>query len=335
MTWDGSALIELFRQHLAVERRASPHTLRAYLGDLEAFLRFVAASRRGAEAGLADVRVVDLDVIACRGWIASLHGRNEGATLARKLSVLRTFFRTLVRRRIIAQSPAATLRGPKRAQRLPKFLGKDEAQTLLDGEAEEPASPARAACDQALLEILYGAGLRISEACNLDVDDLVFEHEALVLNVRQGKGRKDRRVPVGKLAAEALRAYLPHRAVFLASGTPGEGAAHALFLSVRGKRLDPREARRRLHRRELTVGVKAVSPHALRHSFATHLLGEGADLRSIQELLGHASLRTTQRYAQVDIDHLMNVYDKAHPRAVLAAAKNSAAAPGKPDRKRT
>lgn len=329
--------MDLFRQHLAVERRASPHTLRGYLGDLEAFLTFVATSRHGVDGSLADVRLSDLDVIACRGWIASLHGSNEGTTLARKLSVLRTFFRTLVRRRIIAASPAAGLRGPKRAQRLPKFLGKDEAQALLDDHTadEHVASPARAACDQALFEILYGAGLRISEACNLDVDDLVFEHDALLLNVRQGKGRKDRRVPVGKPAAQAVRTYLPHRAVFLAAGaTAGEVASYALFLSARGKRLDPREARRRLHRREITAGVKPVSPHALRHSFATHLLGEGADLRSIQELLGHASLRTTQRYAQVDIDHLMNVYDKAHPRAVLKTAKRSPVAAAKPDRKR-
>lgn len=330
MSLDGAALIDLFRQHLAVERRASPHTLRAYLGDLEAFFTYVAQTRRGTEATSADVRVADLDVIACRGWLASLHGRNEGTSLARKLSVLRTFFRTLVRRRVIAESPASALRGPKRGQRLPKFLGKDEAQALLDKKASTQApSAARAACDQALFEVLYGAGLRISEACNLDVDDLVFEHDALLLNVRQGKGRKDRRVPVGRLAAEAVRAYLPHRATFLAAGAPFEVSSHALFLSVRGKRLDPREARRRLLRREIETGVKAVSPHALRHSFATHLLGEGADLRSIQELLGHASLRTTQRYAQVDIDHLMNVYDKAHPRALMSTT----ARPTKPEPK--
>lgn len=318
----GLELLELFRQHLAVERRASAHTLRAYLGDLEDFLLHAARARGGAEAGLEDISLRELDAVACRAWLASLHGRNQGSSMARKLSVLRTFFRTLLRRRLIDASPVAAVRGPKRAQRLPKFLGKDEASQLLDvTEPNDGASPAREACNQALLELLYGAGLRVSEACNLEIDDLVFEADALMLNVRQGKGKKDRRVPVGRLAAAAVRAYLPHRAALLAAGQPGQVSERALLLSARGKRLDPREARRRLQQREIVAGVKATSPHALRHSFATHLLGEGADLRSIQELLGHASLRTTQRYAQVDIDHLMSVYDKAHPRAMLSRPK--------------
>ncbi len=321
MILNGPALLDVFRQHLAVERRASPHTLRAYLADLEAFFVFVARTRRQeGEPDLQTLVLADLDLLACRSWLASLHGNNEGVSIARKLSVLRTFFRVLVRRRLVASSPVAALRGPKRAQRLPKFLGKDEAQQLLDSSPEQSApSPARLACDQALFEVLYGAGLRISEACNLDLGDMVPEAEGLMLNVRQGKGRKDRRVPVGRLAAVALQAYLPQRAQFLAKAKPGTAAISAVFLSEHGKRLDPREARRRLHSRQLTLGSKQVSPHALRHSFATHLLGEGADLRSIQELLGHASLRTTQRYAQVDIDHLMSVYDKAHPRATASA----------------
>lgn len=327
MVWDGNALLDLFRQHLAAEKRASAHTLRAYLADLESWLLYVAHTRRGPDATVASVTLADLDVMVCRGWLASLHGHNGSATIARKLAVMRSFFRLLVRRRLVQSSPVSTLRGPKRGHKLPTFLDKDEATQLLDGTLPEPESPATAARDQALFEVLYGAGLRISEACNLDLGDLVREGDGLVLNVRAGKGRKDRRVPVGQSAGTALDVYIGQRAHLLA---PAKGVTldlAALFLSARGKRLDPRVARRCLARREQLTGVKAVSPHALRHSFATHLLGEGADLRSIQELLGHASLRTTQRYAQVDIDHLMAVYDKAHPRA--GASSTTGAKPSK------
>lgn len=315
MAWDGNSLLDLFRQHLAAEKRASPHTLRAYLADLETWFLYVAKTRKGESAGLGDVTLPDLDVMICRGWLASLHGHNSGATIARKLAVMRSFFRLLVRRRLIASSPVGTLRGPKRGHKLPTFLDKDEATQLLDGGVPETDSPAAAARDQALFEVLYGAGLRISEACNLDLGDLIRDGEGLVLNVRSGKGRKDRRVPIGQAASTALDAYIRQRSGLLAQAKGLSADVAALFISARGKRLDPRVARRCLARREVLTGVKAVSPHALRHSFATHLLGEGADLRSIQELLGHASLRTTQRYAQVDIDHLMAVYDKAHPRS--------------------
>jgi integrase/recombinase XerC len=313
--WNGNALLDVFRQHLAAEKRASAHTLRAYLRDLESWLLYVAQTRGGQGAALGDVMLSDLDVMACRGWLASLHGQNSGATIARKLAVIRSFFRLLVRRRLVSSSPVSTLRGPRRGHKLPTFLDKDEATQLLDGTLPEPESPAAAARDQALFEVLYGAGLRISEACNLDLGDLVPQGDGLVLNVRSGKGRKDRRVPVGQPAVAALDVYLGQRALLLAQAKGPPLDLAALFLSARGKRLDPRVARRCLARREQLTGVKAVSPHALRHTFATHLLGEGADLRSIQELLGHASLRTTQRYAQVDIDHLMAVYDKAHPRS--------------------
>ena len=161
--------------------------------------------------------------------------------------------------------------------------------------------------------MIYGAGLRVSEACNLDVGDVEGDGSGAIVRVRQGKGRKDRIVPIGSKAQQATEAYLGRRADRLA-GTPAADR-HALFLSARGRRLGPRAVRRLLARRELASGTPRVSPHALRHSFATHLLGEGADLRAIQEMLGHASLRTTQRYAHVDIDHLMAVYDKSHPRA--------------------
>jgi len=312
--------IATFRDHLRSEKRASEHTLRAYLHDVEELAGF-ARNLLGRDPALGD-----LDVIMCRSYLASLHGRNDAVTIGRKLSSLRAFFRLLVRRRLVASSPVAALRAPKRTKRLPAFLGKDDVGRLLDGLARtdseaagkssrEDAAAARAR-DEALFEIIYGAGLRVSEACNLDVDDIEAAGPRGDVKVRQGKGRKDRIVPLGRKAIGAVTSYVPHRGVLLAKATPAQGGAGAaLFLTNRGRRLDPRSVRRLLRARELATGVRLVSPHALRHSFATHLLGEGADLRSIQEMLGHASLQTTQRYAHVNIDHLMSVYDKAHPRS--------------------
>jgi integrase/recombinase XerC len=311
-------LVALYRQHLESERRASPHTVRAYMRDLEELLAHAAAQRPGPDQDGArpPLLLEDLDTQLCRSYLASLHGRNDPVTMARKLSSLRTFFRLFVRRRVLAANPLAALRPPKRGRRLPAFLGKEETAQLLD--ARVPGNPVEEARDQALFEILYGGGLRISEACNLDVGDVMADGPGARVLVRQGKGRKDRVVPLGAKAWTALQRYLPLRAALLGPASVG----HAIFLSRRGRRLDPRQARRQLARRELATGTRPVSPHALRHSFATHLLGEGADLRSIQEMLGHASLRTTQRYAQVDVDHLMSVYDKAHPRATLGTAAN-------------
>jgi integrase/recombinase XerC len=322
-----AGLRALFRQHLTSERRASAHTVRAYLADLDELLAFACQERPGRPSRPADrLDAADLDAATCRGYLASLFGRNEGISIARKQSSLRTFFRLLVRRRLLAANPLAGLRAPKRAQHLPAFLGKEEADRLLD--APTPAAgprgdPAVEARDQALLEVLYGSGLRISEALNLDLGDILREGNGALVSVRQGKGRKDRLVPIGRPALAAVDRYLPLRARLLAAAPTGRAAIEALFLGSRGQRLDPRQARRQLTRRVVGNGVRRISPHALRHSFATHLLGEGADLRSIQEMLGHASLRTTQRYAQVDVDHLMAVYDKAHPRATLASASRS------------
>ncbi len=304
-------LVELFHQHLAAEKRVSPNTLKAYLSDLAELF----AHARGARGREGPLQAAELTTVVCRSYLASLHGRNDPASVGRKLSSMKTFFRLLVRRKLIASSPVAGLRGPKRPKRLPAFLGKEEAGRLLDTPTVQ--SPAEAARDQALFEVLYGAGLRISEACHLDLDDVVPDGGGARITVRQGKGRKDRIVPLGATGWQSIRDYLPHRAALLAGHRGLSPDVQALFLSRRGRRMGDREARRKLDRRELGAGVRRVSPHGLRHSFATHLLGEGADLRSIQELLGHASLRTTQRYAQVDIDHLMNVYDRAHPRATM------------------
>jgi integrase/recombinase XerC len=311
-------LLELFRQHLESEKRASPNTVRAYLADLEELMAHVRARCGDGPRGAA-LGVKDLDTLACRSFLASLHGKNDPASVGRKLSSLKSFFRLLVRRKLIAGSPLGALRGPKRAHHLPAFLGKEEASRLLDGQPETAHSAFETARDQALFEVLYGSGLRISEACHLDMGDVVADGDGARITVREGKGGKDRIVPAGGKAWQALADYLPLRASLIALMVVQNKPCHAqaLFLSRRGLRMGDREARRKLDRRELENDVKRVSPHALRHSFATHLLGEGADLRSIQEMLGHASLRTTQRYAQVDIEHLMRVYDKAHPRATL------------------
>ncbi len=301
-----------FRQYLTAEKRASEHTVRAYLHDLGEF-RAHAEGTLGRAPGLDE-----LDVILCRSYLASLHGKNDAVTIGRKLSSLRAFFRLAVRRRLCKSSPVAALRAPKRAKRLPSFLGKEDVGRLLDGGArgDDAGDDACArALEHALFEVIYGGGLRVSEACNLDVGDVEIDDAGAgaIVRVRQGKGRKDRIVPLGSKARAAYDAYLVRRVNRLAQAPATDG--QALFLSARGRRLGPRAVRRLLARRELASGTPRVSPHALRHSFATHLLGEGADLRAIQEMLGHASLRTTQRYAHVDIDHLMAVYDKSHPRA--------------------
>jgi integrase/recombinase XerC len=320
-------LAQLFRQHLVTEKRGSPNTVRAYLRDLHELLVHARGLRRQGEG---PVTIAELDVGVCRSYLASLHGRNDPATVGRKLSSLRTFFRLLVRRRLATGSPVAALRGPKRAQRLPAFLAKDDAARLLTSTTgdrpslREPAAALRAAeqaRDQALFEILYGAGLRISEACNLDLGDVTSDGAGALVNVRQGKGRKDRIVPLGGKGRTALAGYLPLRSALMTYRPRPPATPQALFVTRGGRRLGPRQARRLLDRREVATGVRRVSPHALRHSFATHLLGEGADLRAIQEMLGHASLRTTQRYAQVDIDHLMAVYDRAHPRALAKGSR--------------
>jgi len=289
--------LALFEQHLAGERRLSRHTVRAYLADLHALAAF-ARARLGGDAPLA---LGDLTTVMCRSYLASLHRSHSASSVGRKLASLRTFFRFVVRRRLAAASPVSSISAPKQPRRLPGFLGKDAVGRLLDG---DPASGPTGARDQAILELAYSSGLRVSELCGLDRGDLGAD----TVTVRQGKGQKSRIVPLGGKARAALDRHL---------ATPASAGAdpEAVFLGVRGRRIDPREVRRLLGRREARLGVAPVSPHALRHSFATHLLGEGADLRSIQEMLGHSSLRTTQRYAHVDVDHLMAVYDRAHPRA--------------------
>jgi integrase/recombinase XerC len=287
------AAVGSFLEYQAVERGASPHTLRCYTADLTEFSRFLAASSiAGWEA--ADTRVV-------RAYLAWLHKRKLAkATIARKLAAVRSCFRFLGRRGAMEANPARQVRGPRLGRRLPSFLPVDETAVLLYPEAEPSVAGAR---DRALLELLYASGLRVAEGCGLDVDDLDEGRRTVRV---LGKGGKERVVPVGESALEALAAYLALRG----------RRRGPLFLNPRGGRLTTRSALRIVRARARRAGiVQRVTPHTLRHSFATHMLGAGADLRLIQELLGHSRLSTTQRYTHVSPEHLMRVYDAAHPRA--------------------
>jgi integrase/recombinase XerC len=282
-----------FLRHLSVERNASVHTLRSYRSDLTDFERFL--TRRGIR-GLAAA-----DSRAVRAWLADLHARGlDPASIGRKLAALRSCGRFLVRRGVIERNHAREVRGPRQPRKLLSALPIDEATQLVDGRAVGGASRPR---DVAILELLYASGLRVSELSGLDVDAL--DQPARAVRVL-GKGRKERIVPYGEPAARALEAWLAVR-----GGLPGP-----LFTNPRGRRLTVRSIYTVVRRSARAAGIaRPVSPHTLRHTFATHLLDGGADLRMIQELLGHSRLSTTQRYTHVAADQLMKVYDRAHPRA--------------------
>jgi integrase/recombinase XerC len=282
-----------FLEYQGVERGASPHTLRSYAADLSEFARFLAEEKiPGWEA--ADTRAV-------RAFAARLHHRRLAkATIARKLAAVRSCFRFLARRGALAANPARQVRGPRLGRRLPSFLPVDETAALLGGAPEPSLAGSR---DRALLELLYASGLRVAEGCGLDLDDLDEARRTVRV---LGKGDRERVVPVGETALEALAAYLERRG----------RRRGPLFLNARGGRLTTRSAHRIVRARARQAGIgQRVTPHTLRHSFATHMLGAGADLRLIQELLGHRRLSTTQRYTHVSPEHLMRVYDAAHPRA--------------------
>jgi integrase/recombinase XerC len=312
--------LDSFRDYLAVERACSPRTVSAYLGDLGELHRIF--GERAAGAPRLD-RVTTLDI---RSFLAAVHGKNDAATIARKLSSLRAFFRFLIRRGVVEHNPARAIRSPKRRKNLPRALDVDDAFRLMEAPRipDARAEPLRRR-DAALLEVLYGAGVRVAECCGLDLDDIDADrHATPLLTVRRGKGGKGRVVPLGSKAAAALDAYREVRAA-LADPRTGALDPRALFVNHRGGRLTTRSVQRALRHYTLAVGTAPATPHALRHSFATHLLDGGVDLRAIQELLGHASLASTQVYTRVSLDHLMKVYDAAHPRA-------RAAAPGTPAR---
>ncbi|GAB7022400.1 tyrosine recombinase XerC [Salidesulfovibrio brasiliensis] len=287
-----------FLEYLDAEKDYSPATLRSYGTDLTQFEEFLS----GRKATLERPEKVGKDHV--RGFLAELHRRGVGkATVARKLSSLRAFYRFLARKRICGSDPTAGVRNPKQEKTHPRALNVDQALGMMEASVTPDPEGLR---DMALAELLYGSGLRVSEAMGLDV----FDVDAGVVRV-MGKGRKERMVPLTGKAEERIRRWLEQRHAF----EPQSGE-RALFLGKRGKRLDRREANRILTRLAAAAGIpRDVHPHMLRHSFATHMLEAGADLRSVQELLGHSRLSTTQRYTHLDLQQLMQVYDKAHPRS--------------------
>lgn len=295
--------IERFLEHLRAEVRASKHTLRAYRGDLTAFARSV-QERRDAEP-----RLRDLSARNVRAHLAELHGNTAPTTVARKLSALRSFAEFLLRRGEIAENEVALVSSPKRGQALPVALPVEDIGDMID----QPQRPGpRGVRDRAVLEVLYGAGLRVSECSGLDLGDVEVGAGQGRVRVVRGKGGKERLVPLGERGTEALRAYLDVRAALVKPKSP----PRALFLGDRGGRMGPRSIRGLVYRRCEETGARArVGPHGLRHSFATHLLESGADLRTIQSMLGHASLSTTQRYTHLSLGKLLDVYESAHPRA--------------------
>jgi len=302
----GSRYLEAVDRFLAFQRdqrRASRETLRAYESDLEQFGRFLASESGSGQAPGPE----GIDSLAIRAFVARLHHEAlDKSSIARKLSTIRSFFNRALRDGRIEVNPAAAVRSPRVPRKLPLDLTVDEVFALLERiQGEDPCSLR----DRAILEFLYATGLRVGELVSLDLGDLDLEGRLVRV---LGKGGKERIVPFGGQAHRTLVAWLR-----VASGMTGRGAApEAVFRNLRGGRLTDRSVRRILDRRLREAAVEArVSPHALRHSFATHLLGAGADLRAIQELLGHSSLSTTQRYTHVSVDALAQVYDRAHPRA--------------------
>lgn len=299
--------IQRFVVLLADERRASQHTVAAYERDLRQLAAFLRERRQGP-ASPRDVTKLEL-----RAWLGSLARRCGSATLARKLAAVRTFFATLERAGDTDGNPATHLETPKHRPRLPAFLGAEAAEQVVTAPLDQAGlGDVERLRDHALFELLYGSGLRVSELTGLDVDHLALEAaEVRVL----GKGSKERVVPIGRHAERALRAYLARRAE-LRDRKRGYQDPSALFLSKRGRRLGARRVQTLAHRYgALGAGRPDLHPHALRHSCATHMLEGGADLRVIQELLGHASLSTTQRYTHLSLDQLLSVYDRAHPLA--------------------
>jgi integrase/recombinase XerC len=295
-------LIERFEAYLAGIRGRSPRTVKAYGREVRAFAEFL-AGRGGdlAAAGKAEIRA----------FVFELKGRGLANTsLGRALAGLRAFYRWRLKDGEGGEyNPAAQVASPRTTARQPLFLTELEMENLLSPESAGEAAGPLARRDQALLELAYSAGLRVGELVGLDLDDL--DMTRLVARVRRGKGAKDRLAPFGRPAAEAVAAYLAVRGLLA-----GPEAARALFLGRRGRRLGDREVRRVLAARLARAGLDgAFSPHSLRHSFATHMLSAGADLKAIGEMLGHASLAATQRYTHLDLERLRRVYRAAHPRA--------------------
>lgn len=287
---DDSAIVARFLDHLKAERGASPHTRRAYSTTLTRFVGLLPSGRTLRSARRTDVR----------GFLFAVARDASSSTLARHIAAIRTLYRWMLREKLVAVSIAEGLRPPKVGRRLPRHLSIAEAARLTDDAEPTGPLPLR---DRALVEVLYGAGIRASEAAALDRDDI--DRDQGLVHVRHGKGDKERRVPLGPPGIRAVHDWLASRV----DDNP------AMFVNARGGRLTTRSMQRLVKALGNAVGAPDVHPHALRHSFATHMLDAGADLRGIQELLGHSSLSTTQKYTHVSVESLQATYRRAHPHA--------------------
>ena len=309
-----TAYVAAFADFLALNRNASTHTVEAYRADVEQYLDCVARLRGRTVAQLAPP---DLDLTSVRAYLGELHKRGQArASAARKLSALRAFGRYLRREHVVDSEPAALAASPRREQKMPAHLTVEEMERLL---AMPDGATPLGRRDRAILELFYASGLRLSELVGLDLEDV--NCSARMVRV-MGKGRKERLVPFNTTARDAVLAWLKDRAVLAATApVPARAGGRerirdAVFLNARGSRLTGRSVQRLVARYVAACSTRyGISPHALRHSFATHLLQHGADLRAIQELLGHVQLSTTQRYTHVNVAQLQEAYRRAHPRA--------------------
>ena len=298
--------IQKFQIYLEVERNVSSHTQKAYIADVQEFSHFL----QNNSFIKKNDEVINIEPEAIRAYLGYLYRQKvKKVTVNRKVSSLRAFYKYLLRNGKIKKNPANMVQTPKTEKYMPTFLSVDETFQLLNAVGDKPAMNLRS---RAMMELFYSSGLRLSELAGLNIMDIDFHRE--LVKVR-GKGKKERIVPVGKTALQALREYLENTGE-LRRDFDADVFKNPLFLNARGKRITTRSIARIVDEATSRSGIgRKISPHALRHSFATHLLNAGADLRSIQELLGHKSLSTTQKYTAVNINRMMEVYDKAHPRA--------------------
>jgi len=301
--------IETFISYLKDQKGYSPHTIRSYHIDLKQFSEFLGSGNKSSRKGETGLEIEAIEATAIRAYLGCLYGRLTRTTIARKLSAVRSFLLFLEKRGLIQSNPAADIATPKLEKYIPVYLPVDDVFRLLERPDREKPLGLR---DLAILEVLYSCGIRVSELEALNISGIDYE-ERLVRVI--GKGNKERIVPIGRTALKAVRNYLD-AVQYLRKKVGDVSRDGPLFINSRGGRLSVRSIGRIIKRYAIESGLTSeISPHPMRHTFATHLLDGGADLRSVQELLGHASLSTTQKYTHVSLDRLMEVYDKAHPRS--------------------
>jgi|SRR5580704_7967489 integrase/recombinase XerC len=301
--------LDRFAEYLKYERNVSTHTLRNYTSDLDQFHDHLCP--RDKKGQRRHVDITQIDHITIREYLSKLYQEKRKKTsIARKLATLRTFFKFLCREQVLEMNPARLVAGPRLDKKLPKVMSIDDVIKFIETPESDTVLGKR---DRAILEMLYATGMRVAELTGINLTDVDFKHESVRV---RGKGRKERIIPFGSKAREALRTFLAVRGELLAEADEELRDPTALFLNYQGTRITTRSVGRMIDKYVQECAMtNDISPHSLRHSFATHLLSAGADLRAIQELLGHARLSTTQIYTQVSVEKLMEVYDKAHPKA--------------------